>query len=134
MSFLPSLPIVPKRVVKLPGMFKVLESGAHLHIPGPLHQRAYCCAFNCRTTYCLVSSCKGAEWVAPGQEVSSASWGKLVLIHYRKNVGEVGVASDKCVPADMVKMCAAFVSELCEATLGATPPLIIDGAVDTRFA
>ncbi|KAB5595273.1 3-methyl-2-oxobutanoate dehydrogenase [Ceratobasidium theobromae] len=52
----------------------------------------------------------------------------------KKNVGEVGVASDKCVPADMVKMCAAFVSELCEATLGATPPLIIDGAVDTRFA
>ncbi|KAG8738722.1 26S proteasome regulatory subunit 7 [Ceratobasidium sp. 414] len=34
----------------------------------------------------------------------------------------------------MVRMCAAFVSELCEATLGATPPLKIDGVVDATFA
>ncbi|CAE6434004.1 unnamed protein product [Rhizoctonia solani] len=52
----------------------------------------------------------------------------------KQSVGEVGVASANCVPADMVRMCAAFVSELCEATLGATPPLVIDGIVDTKFA
>ncbi|CAE6459404.1 unnamed protein product [Rhizoctonia solani] len=52
----------------------------------------------------------------------------------KQSVGEVGVASANCVPADMVRMCAAFVSELCEATLGATPPLVIDGVVDTKFA
>ncbi|KAJ1310449.1 hypothetical protein OPQ81_007182 [Rhizoctonia solani] len=52
----------------------------------------------------------------------------------KQSVGEVGVASTNCVPADMVRMCAAFVSELCEATLGATPPLVIDGVVDTRFS
>lgn len=53
---------------------------------------------------------------------------------YRQTAGEVGIASATCAPADMVRMCAAFVSELCEATLGATPPLIIDGVVDTKFA
>ncbi|KAL5636148.1 hypothetical protein ACGC1H_004838 [Rhizoctonia solani] len=52
----------------------------------------------------------------------------------KQSVGEVGVASANCVPADMVRMCAAFVSELCEATLGATPPLVIDGVVDTKFS
>ncbi|CEL52456.1 [3-methyl-2-oxobutanoate dehydrogenase [lipoamide]] kinase, mitochondrial OS=Bos taurus GN=BCKDK PE=2 SV=1 [Rhizoctonia solani AG-1 IB] len=51
----------------------------------------------------------------------------------KQSIGEVGVASANCVPADMVRMCAAFVSELCEATLGATPPLVIDGIVDTKF-
>ncbi|KDN49330.1 hypothetical protein RSAG8_02032, partial [Rhizoctonia solani AG-8 WAC10335] len=52
----------------------------------------------------------------------------------KQSVGEVGVASANCVPADMVRMCAAFVSELCEATLGAAPPLVIDGVVDTKFS
>ncbi|KAG8731264.1 26S proteasome regulatory subunit 7, partial [Ceratobasidium sp. 428] len=48
--------------------------------------------------------------------------------------GEIGVVSPTCSPAEMVRMCAAFVSELCEATLGATPPLKIDGIIDTTFA
>ncbi|KAG9123293.1 26S proteasome regulatory subunit 7 [Ceratobasidium sp. 392] len=48
--------------------------------------------------------------------------------------GEIGVISPTCSPAEMVRMCAAFVSELCEATLGATPPLKIDGVIDTTFA
>ncbi|KAF8610685.1 alpha-ketoacid dehydrogenase kinase [Ceratobasidium sp. AG-I] len=53
---------------------------------------------------------------------------------HKHSAHEVGVASATCVPADMVRMCAGFVSELCEATLGATPPLVIDGVVDTKFA
>ncbi|CAE6450843.1 unnamed protein product [Rhizoctonia solani] len=52
----------------------------------------------------------------------------------KQSVGEVGVASANCVPKDMVRLCAAFVGELCEATLGAAPPLIIDGVVDTKFS
>ncbi|CAE7117726.1 unnamed protein product [Rhizoctonia solani] len=52
----------------------------------------------------------------------------------KQSVGEVGVASANCVPADMVRMCAAFVHELCEATLGAAPRLVIDGIVDTKFS
>lgn len=55
----------------------------------------------------------------------------------QKNVGPTshyGIVDMTCSPAVMVKMCGAFVSELCEATLGAAPTLIIDGHQDTTFA
>ncbi|KIJ69622.1 hypothetical protein HYDPIDRAFT_106261 [Hydnomerulius pinastri MD-312] len=45
-----------------------------------------------------------------------------------------GIVDMACSPAAMVKMCGAFVSELCEATLGATPSITIDGHQDTTFA
>ncbi|QRW00762.1 alpha-ketoacid dehydrogenase kinase [Ceratobasidium sp. AG-Ba] len=51
-----------------------------------------------------------------------------------KSTSEIGVVSPSCSPAEMVRMCAAFVNELCEATLGAAPPLKIDGIADTTFA
>ncbi|KAH7889867.1 branched-chain alpha-ketoacid dehydrogenase [Phlebopus sp. FC_14] len=45
-----------------------------------------------------------------------------------------GIVDMCCSPAAMVRMCGAFVSELCEATLGATPTITIDGHEDTTFA
>ena len=45
-----------------------------------------------------------------------------------------GIVDMACSPAAMVKMCGAFVSELCEATLGAAPSIAIDGYQDTTFA
>lgn len=44
-----------------------------------------------------------------------------------------GIVNMMCSPADMVRMCGSFVSELCEATLGASPPLVIDGHQDATF-
>lgn len=46
----------------------------------------------------------------------------------------VGVVDMQCSPKAMIKMCGSYVSELCEATLGASPPLVIDGHVDATFA
>lgn len=45
-----------------------------------------------------------------------------------------GIVDMACSPTAMVKMCSAFVSELCEATLGTAPTLTIDGYEDTTFA
>jgi len=45
-----------------------------------------------------------------------------------------GIVDMTCSPAAMVKMVGAFVSELCEATLGAAPTIIVDGHQDTTFA
>lgn len=44
-----------------------------------------------------------------------------------------GIVNMKCSPSDMIRMCGSFVSELCEATLGVSPPLIIDGYADATF-
>ncbi|KAG1715663.1 hypothetical protein ID866_1505 [Astraeus odoratus] len=45
-----------------------------------------------------------------------------------------GIVDMACSPAAMVKMCGEFVSELCEATLGAVPSVVIEGHPDTTFA
>ena len=45
----------------------------------------------------------------------------------------VGVVDPKCAPKAMIKMCGSFVSELCEATLGTSPSIIIDGGDDATF-
>lgn len=45
-----------------------------------------------------------------------------------------GIVDMACSPAAMIRMCGEFVSELCEATLGAAPTIIIDGHPDTTFA
>ncbi|KAH7108318.1 branched-chain alpha-ketoacid dehydrogenase [Auriculariales sp. MPI-PUGE-AT-0066] len=39
-----------------------------------------------------------------------------------------------CSPADMVRSCTSFVSEMCDATVGASPACILDGDVDATFA
>lgn len=45
-----------------------------------------------------------------------------------------GVIDPKCSPTSMVRMCGAFVSELCEATLGTSPSITIDGCPEATFA
>lgn len=46
----------------------------------------------------------------------------------------VGIVDMRCCPRDMIRMCGSWVTELCEATLGAAPAIVIDGHVDATFA
>lgn len=46
----------------------------------------------------------------------------------------VGVVDIECSPTAMIRMCGSFVTELCEATLGSSPSIIIDGQTDATFA
>ncbi|KAJ7231445.1 atypical/PDHK/BCKDK protein kinase [Mycena haematopus] len=48
-------------------------------------------------------------------------------------VGNVGVVDMQCSPSQMIRMCESYVAELCSATLGASPSIIIDGEPDATF-
>ncbi|KAF7311673.1 Protein-serine/threonine kinase [Mycena kentingensis (nom. inval.)] len=50
------------------------------------------------------------------------------------STGDIGVVDTKCQPVRMIRMCESYVSELCAATLGASPAVVIDGDVDATFA
>ncbi|KAF8343795.1 atypical/PDHK/BCKDK protein kinase [Cantharellus anzutake] len=52
----------------------------------------------------------------------------------RENSSKVGVVDLECSPKRMIQMCASFVNSLSDATFGASPPLVIDGIVDAKFA
>ena len=63
----------------------------------------------------------------------------IVLSHALQNPeqannADVGIVNMALSPVEMIRMCGSFVSELCEASLGSAPPIIIDGATDTTFA
>ena len=62
----------------------------------------------------------------------------IVLSHALQNPEQananVGIVNMALSPVEMIRMCGSFVSELCEASLGAAPPIIIDGATDATFA
>lgn len=45
----------------------------------------------------------------------------------------VGILDKTTSPRDMIKMCAKFVGELSDATLGASPRLVLEGDVDATF-
>jgi 26S proteasome regulatory subunit T1 len=47
---------------------------------------------------------------------------------------QLGVVDMNLSPVNMIKTCASFVGELCEASLGASPALVIDGHTDAKFA
>lgn len=47
---------------------------------------------------------------------------------------EVGVVDMHCSPANMISMCGSFVAELCEATLGSSPTITINGQTRSTFA
>ncbi|KAJ6500329.1 atypical/PDHK/BCKDK protein kinase [Mycena sanguinolenta] len=49
------------------------------------------------------------------------------------SVGNVGVVDMRCSPSQMIRMCESYVAELCSATLGVSPSIIIDGDVDATF-
>lgn len=51
-----------------------------------------------------------------------------------KTSAYVGIVDMNCSPRSMIKMCGSFVTELCEATFGASPPIVIDGFPDATFA
>lgn len=46
----------------------------------------------------------------------------------------IGIVQMECSPKKMIKMCGSFVTDLCEATLGASPEIVIDGEADATFA
>ncbi|EMD38696.1 hypothetical protein CERSUDRAFT_123238 [Gelatoporia subvermispora B] len=46
----------------------------------------------------------------------------------------LGIVHMSCSPREMIDICGSFVGELCEATLGASPRIEIDGEVDATFA
>jgi 26S proteasome regulatory subunit T1 len=50
------------------------------------------------------------------------------------NCNDVGVVDVACSPSGMINMCGSFVSQLCDATLGESPPIVIDGHSDSTFA
>ncbi|KDR81401.1 hypothetical protein GALMADRAFT_239278 [Galerina marginata CBS 339.88] len=52
----------------------------------------------------------------------------------RNSSAYVGVVNMKCSPSSMISMCGSFVTELCEATLGASPAIVVDGYADATFA
>jgi len=56
------------------------------------------------------------------------------LNHPNDSAACVGVVDMKCSPTAMIRMCGSFVTELCEATLGSSPSIIIDGQTDATFA
>jgi hypothetical protein len=62
----------------------------------------------------------------------------IVLSHALQNPEQtnvdVGIVNMALSPVEMIRMCGSFVSELCEASLGAAPSIIIDGATDATFA
>lgn len=51
----------------------------------------------------------------------------------RNSVTHNGIVNMKCSPSEMITMCGSFVSELCDATLGTSPSLMIDGHKDATF-
>lgn len=46
----------------------------------------------------------------------------------------LGIVHKLCSPQSMIRMCGSWVGELCEATLGAHPEIVIDGEVGATFA
>ncbi|KAG7452912.1 26S proteasome subunit P45 [Guyanagaster necrorhizus] len=51
----------------------------------------------------------------------------------QSHTSPVGVIDRMCSPAHMIRSCGSFVKELCEATLGASPAISINGVVDATF-
>ncbi|KAJ7702474.1 atypical/PDHK/BCKDK protein kinase [Mycena rosella] len=51
-----------------------------------------------------------------------------------EEVRNVGVVNMQCSPSQMIRMCESYVAELCSATLGASPSIVIDGHPDATFA
>ncbi|GBE82537.1 branched-chain alpha-ketoacid dehydrogenase [Sparassis latifolia] len=56
------------------------------------------------------------------------------LMQKENSRDHLGIVHMSCSPRDTICMCGSFVSELCEATLGASPKIIIDGEIDATFA
>ncbi|KAF5391736.1 hypothetical protein D9757_001648 [Collybiopsis confluens] len=53
---------------------------------------------------------------------------------YDSSHPHIGVVNSRLSPADMIRMCGSFVTELCDATLGGSPVINIEGDRDATFA
>ncbi|KAK0228194.1 hypothetical protein IW262DRAFT_1471903 [Armillaria fumosa] len=51
----------------------------------------------------------------------------------QNHTSQVGVIDATCSPTNMIRTCGSFVKELCEATLGSSPSISINGVVDATF-
>ncbi|EFI28422.1 atypical/PDHK/BCKDK protein kinase [Coprinopsis cinerea okayama7 len=47
---------------------------------------------------------------------------------------DVGVIDTRCSPKEMVDVCGSFVGDLCRATLGSAPEIVVDGYPEATFA
>jgi len=74
------------------------------------------------------------QYVAISQSPALASSGTPTTRNKPVDHLPGGIIDPECSPERMVRMCAAFVSSLCEATFGTSPDIKIDGVVDARFA
>jgi len=74
------------------------------------------------------------QYVATSRSPALASTGTLTTGSKPADLLPGGIIDPECSPERMVRMCAAFVSSLCEATFGTSPDIKIDGVVDARFA
>ncbi|KAF8919491.1 atypical/PDHK/BCKDK protein kinase [Mucidula mucida] len=45
----------------------------------------------------------------------------------------VGIVDKTCSPSTMINLCGSFVKELCQATLGSSPIIVVNGDVDATF-
>ncbi|EIN07635.1 26S proteasome subunit P45 [Punctularia strigosozonata HHB-11173 SS5] len=52
----------------------------------------------------------------------------------QKRIGNSGVIDMTCSPKGVLQTCQAFVQDLCEATLGSSPSIVIDGHSEATFA
>ncbi|THH03716.1 hypothetical protein EW145_g6061 [Phellinidium pouzarii] len=59
------------------------------------------------------------------------TWALGRSLHYSIHDGVVNMT---CSPVEMIKACSLFVGEMCEATFGVHPNVVIDGHLDTTFA
>ncbi|KAJ7081548.1 atypical/PDHK/BCKDK protein kinase [Mycena crocata] len=48
--------------------------------------------------------------------------------------GNIGVVDMQCSPSQMIRMCESYVAELCSATLGSSPSIVIEGHPNATFA
>lgn len=74
------------------------------------------------------------QYVATSRSPALASTGTPTTGSKPADLLPRGIIDPECSPERMVRMCAAFVSSLCEATFGTSPDIKIDGVVDARFA
>ena len=56
------------------------------------------------------------------------------LAHGHDARAHCGVVDLECSPRELIEACGSFVGDLCEATLGASPRIVVDGDVDAKFA
>lgn len=71
------------------------------------------------------------QHIALTHALKAQSRGNELSEHYRNHIGIVNM---KCSPVEMIRTVGSFVSELSEATLGASPSIVIDGHTDATFA